>query len=471
MKMQLRLVLSAILLPLGGCGSSSIPGHSTPPPVVPEWTWIAGSDTPNLNGIYGVEGTAAAANTPSGRYAASSWTDASGNLWLFGGATAPTAASDIWFSDLWKFSNGQWTWIAGANTPNQSGVYGSQGVATSTNNPGARSDAISWTDPSGNFWLFGGLGLDATGESNDLNDLWKFADGQWTWIGGSQIANQQQIGIYGTLGVAAPGNQPGARSDAVSWTDPAGNLWLYGGLGFGSTAAWGYLGDLWKFTPSTGLWTWMAGSTQITQAPVYGTQGTPAAANTPGSRLYSVGWSDASGNLWLFGGMWGNPASAGSPNIEKYCSDLWKYANGQWTWVAGPSAYGQPGIYGTQGTAAAANVPGARIAAAAWTDASGNFWLYGGNGYDSTGAHGAMSDLWEFSGNQWTWMGGSSTVNEEPNYGILGVAAAANTPGNRFLPSAWYSGKGAAYLFGGMVAPLTGAFDYGNDLWSLTLPQ
>jgi hypothetical protein len=29
-------------------------------------------------------------------------------------------------------------------------------------------------DASGNFWLFGGLGMDSTGTLGYLNDLWKF---------------------------------------------------------------------------------------------------------------------------------------------------------------------------------------------------------------------------------------------------------------------------------------------------------
>src|SRR5512140_258394 len=34
--------------------------------------------------------------------------------------------------------------------------------------------------------------------------------GQWTWVGGSSGANRASL--YGTQGVAAPGNAPGARS-------------------------------------------------------------------------------------------------------------------------------------------------------------------------------------------------------------------------------------------------------------------
>ena len=36
-------------------------------------------------------------------------------------------------------------------------------------------------------------------------------------------------GVYGTKGVAAPANVPGARYDSCSWTDSSGDLWLFGG--------------------------------------------------------------------------------------------------------------------------------------------------------------------------------------------------------------------------------------------------
>jgi hypothetical protein len=54
------------------------------------------------------------------------------------------------------------------------------------------------------------------------------------------------------------------------------------------------------------------------------------------------------------------------------------------------------GEYGSEGTAAASNVPGARTLGAAWTDKSGNFWLFGGTGIDSLGDNGVLSDFWSF---------------------------------------------------------------------------
>jgi hypothetical protein len=39
-------------------------------------------------------------------------------------------------------------------------------------------------------------------------------------------------------------------------------------------------------------------------------------------------------------------------------------------------------------------VPGARQSAVVWTDTSGNVWLFGGDGDDSTGGAGVLNDLW-----------------------------------------------------------------------------
>jgi hypothetical protein len=64
--------------------------------------------------------------------------------------------------------------------------------------------------------------------------------------------------------------------------------------------------------------------------------------------------------------------------------------------MGGSSTVGHAGVYGTLGTAAAGNIPGSRDAAVTWTDSSGNFWLFGGWGYDSTGTVGDLNDLWEY---------------------------------------------------------------------------
>jgi N-acetylneuraminic acid mutarotase len=354
-----------------------------------------------------------------------SWSDASGNLWLFGGYGIDSTGAGGSLNDLWMFdpklgTYGEWTWMGGSSTVGsnggQSGVYGTQGTAASTNVPGARNFAVSWSDASGNLWLFGGFGIDSTGKEGDLNDLWMFnpnlgTNGEWTWMDGSSTVPTQyggNSGVYGTRGIAASTNIPGGRASAVSWSDASGNLWLFGGSGIDSTGAGGFLNDLWMFDPKLGTygeWTWMGGSSTVGSnggnSGVYGTQGTVAYTNVPGAREYAVSWRDASGNLWLFGG-----SGYDSTGKEGDLNDLWMFnpnlgINGEWTWMDGsstvPTQYGgNSGVYGTRGIAASTNIPGGRASAVSWSDASGNLWLFGGSGYDSTGTEGTLNDLWEY---------------------------------------------------------------------------
>jgi hypothetical protein len=76
----------------------------------------------------------------------------------------------------------------------------------------------------------------------------------------------------------------------------------------------------------------------------------------------------------------------------------------QWTWVSGSNLANQPGIYGSLGTPASSDVPGTRWAALGWTDARGNLWFFGGNGYGSTRTDDILNDLWEYSAGEWTWI-------------------------------------------------------------------
>ena len=115
-------------------------------------------------------------------------------------------------------SANEWTWVSGSNTVNQAGVYGTKGVAASSNVPGAREAAVSWIDSSGKLWLFGGYGYDSAGNSGDLNDLWKYDGTNWTWVSGSNTVNQ--AGVYGTKGVGrfrrtSPGQESGPYPGSI----------------------------------------------------------------------------------------------------------------------------------------------------------------------------------------------------------------------------------------------------------------
>lgn len=81
-------------------------------------------------------------------------------------------------------------------------------------------------------------------------------------------------------------------------------------------------------------------------------------------------------------------------------NDFWKYspASGQWTWIDGSDTANATGVYGTEGVAAATNVPGPRFGPDEWVDGSGNLWLFGG-WYDAggPGPNDHLNDLWKYS--------------------------------------------------------------------------
>ena len=278
-----------------------------------------------------------------------------------------------------------WTWVGGSDATDQNGVYGTKGKAASGNVPGARSCGLSWTDANSIMWLFGGWSYDAAGDSNYLNDLWKFDGSNWTWVSGSNAISQK--GVYGTKGVAASDNVPGARGYGVSWIDAQDNLWLFGGYGYDVNGDEEFLNDLWKFDGSN--WIWVSGSNAISQKGVYGTKGVAASGNVPGARPCGLSWIDAEGNLWLFGG-YGYDVNSN----DGYLNDLWKFDGSNWTWVSGSNAISQKGVYGTKGVPASGNVPGARGYSVSWIDAQDNLWLFGGYGYSKSG-EGELGDLWK----------------------------------------------------------------------------
>jgi hypothetical protein len=411
-------------------------------------------------GVYGTQGVPAATNVPGRREAAVSWKDSSGNFWLFGGyGYDSTGTLVLRLNDLWEFNptTKMWTWVSGSNTVTQGdaaqpGVYGTQGVPATTNVPGGRIGAVGSTDISGNFWLFGGIGEDAS--NGFLNDLWEFSPTtkMWTWVSGSNTGSTPAgNGVYGTQDVPATGNVPGAREADASWSDSNGNFWLFGGSA---------LNDLWEFSPTTKMWTWVSGSSVVNGLPdclpgVYGTLGVAAAANVPAGRgstlSNSTNWVDSSGNLWLFGGN----SCAGDLN------DLWEFnpTTKMWTWVSGSDTGNSSGVYGTLGVGSTGNVPGGRSNSASWIDSSGNLWLFSGDV--------EINDLWEFnpSAKTWTWMGGSDARFAGGIYGTLGVSSSTNVPGARYSAASWTDNSGNFWLYGGMGYDSAGKVGLLNDLW------
>jgi len=361
-----------------------------------------------------------------------------------------------------------WTWMSGSATKYQAGAYGIKGVAAPSNVPGARLGAASWTDSGGKLWLFGsGDGLDGAGRFSVLNDLWMYdpVSGEWTWVSGSNLGYDP--GHYGTRGVAAPANIPGARGGGMTWTDSDGKLWLFGGGGYVSDGESGELNDLWKFDPTTSLWTWVSGSNGLFQPGVYGTKGVAAPENVPGARSSAAFCIDPQGKFWLFGGYGYIAEFELSVNLN----DLWCFdpATLEWTWVSGSDSGDGLGVYGTRGQADPSNVPGSRGESELWVDSQGELWLFGGWGWgprfeDNTVF---LNDLWRFDPAtlEWTWIHGGDAGAQPGVYGTKGLAAPSNTPGSRHSALSWRDPQGKFWLFGGGGVNAAGQDSDLNDLW------
>jgi len=378
---------------------------------------VAPLEEESASGVYGTLG-APTGGAPGARWGSSTWTDGAGNLWMFGGQGFDASTEDFTLlNDIWEWVpggldgfgagtyTGEWIWQGGSNVGNK---------PTVANFPGGRWAAATFTDAAGaNVWMFGGQGVDSAGNTGVLSDLWKYNIGSrtWTLVSGSSLSNKN--GVYGTQGTPAATNFPGARQNAVLWVDASGKVWLFGGFGYDSAGTGAPLGatlnDLWVF--SGGQWTWVSGSNVANKNGTYGTQTLPAAANVPGSRWGAEGWTDASNNLWFFGG-WGYGSIISHP--QGYLNDIWEYqhSTGQWIWWKGSNDVNQTGQYLQNGIPFVNNVVGARRGAGVWVpDASacpvsgsaGNgeacyLWLFGGAGYDNSQntSPGYLNDFWTY---------------------------------------------------------------------------
>ena len=85
----------------------------------------------------------------------------------------------LFFSLLFSFfffvssqstANYTWTWISVNNTINTPGIYGTQGIPSPSNYPGAREFAVGGIDSSGSLWLFGGHGYDSNGKYGKIKN-------------------------------------------------------------------------------------------------------------------------------------------------------------------------------------------------------------------------------------------------------------------------------------------------------------
>lgn len=430
-----------------------------------EWTLLKGSaEANNFVGVFGTKGSAHPDNRPPSLVESRMEQDKDGNVWLFGGRNTSSGFNTLWKYDL---SSNNWTWVSGSNLGDQSGVYGSKGIASASNMPGTRGGmAMAYTNDH-RMLIFGGFGADENRAFGFLNDYWEydFSTELWTWWDGAKLVNQD--GVVPEIDELMDEAIPNSRTNSQAIYDSSKNTWLLFGGG-GQRVVSGqlvvkYYNSLWELNPDFRFWQLRYGVEEPNVRVSFGEQKIGAVFANPGGRSEAAGVSLANNDLMLFGGSAAN-GPAGRRN------DLWVYSlqNKQWIWQGGYEGESGAANYGTLGVASTDHIPGARSFHKMIHLSDEHILLFAGIGNSST-TTGYLNDLWRYNYNtgEWTWLGGSNIANPQPNYGTKGQASASNVPGGKGNFAIAKAGDGSVWIFGGIGLAEGGATGYTNDLWRL----
>jgi len=412
------------------------------------WTWMHGHFITYDLGVYGTRSVTTSSDYPRSRHDGACWTDTAGNFWIFGGE------SNLGYhlNDLWKWDGTNWTWILGSTSTNRSGTYNTQGIHTPGNYPGSRKGCSATALSTGEVLLFGGEGYAAYGGRGLLNDLWIWDGGiKWIWLSGADHIDD--TGNFGTKGASNATNLPMSKMRFSTWADANDNFWVFGG--YGKITITGSPADkniLWKWNGSQ--WSWIAGSKEKNVAGLYATS-SELSSRKPGARKAHSLCTDSDGNVWMYGGE-----GYDKNGNEGHLGDLWKKdaQTGYWTCLKGSDERNPLAVYGTQGNANSNNTPGQREGAIIWAH-SGEIWLFGGK-YEASGTDHLLNDLWQWNGNNWKWVAGSSSSNASGIY-----SGGSSAPGARIGSAGWVDNSNKLWLFGGYGYDKNGDLGRLNDLW------
>ncbi|HLP18840.1 MAG TPA: hypothetical protein VK174_00990, partial [Chitinophagales bacterium] len=420
------------------------------------WTWVKGDSVQSV-GRFGIKGVPDPANEPPSRYACAFWTDTANNFWVFGGV-------NDWYStgwllnDLWKFDpvTQNWTWMQG--DVYQDSLYypvyaAPKGVFSPLNKPGGDGFGIfTWVTPDNHLWMYGGYRSHMFGCR-----LWQYdpAINQWAWMTDSTgyAAN------HGTLGVPSPTNSPGQRyENNTCWVDSAGDLWMYGGAYIFSINMNLYK-DMWKYTRSTGLWTWMSGSNVSNSLPgSLGTIGVPSVNNYPPGRMSNFFWKENNGNFRMSGG---GRSSTSVGGVSSFRQDDWRFnpTTLEWTRLNGAGTFdNSPEAWVNHCDTSEENQEGATYEnRAVWKICDDIVMNYNG-GIDSF-----SNSLWAYVTTTHQWIKISEALYPGRR-GTKGVASPLNFPTHRLGPASFKDKQGNLWLFGGW-SPIFVTTPYFNDMW------
>ena len=428
---------------------------------VNEFRWIAGNNTGDKIGFYGIKGVYSSSNVPGSRDRHTSLLYGDTMIVFGGDGYTDNLTLREYLNDIWQydFLLKQFRWITGSNSGEQLGNYGIKGVYSTINLVGGRRSHTSNLYNGDTMIIFGGVGLDNSSFSGSmLNDVWQFdfISNQSIWIAGSNIGNQ--VGVYGTKGDYSSGNVPGSREKHTCILYVNNTMIIFGGSGYDNTSL-GRLNDIWQFNILTNEFVWIAGNNIIDQFGVYGTKDFYSASNVPGSRRAhtSLLYGDT---MIIFGGSGYDNSSLGRLN------DIWQYdfILKQFRWIAGSNKIDRVGIYGIKGSYSPDNVLGGRYRHTSFLYGN-TIIIFGGSGYD-TFSTGLLNDIWQFdiSTKLFRWIAGNNTRNQDGVYGTKGIYSQSNVPGSREYHTSIFYGD-TMITFGGHLID----DKLFNDVWQFNL--
>lgn len=332
----------------------------------------------------------------------------------------------------------------------------------SGNHPSPRQGAMLWNDKKGNIYMFGGEGIEETGEVGVFNELWSFnlITQSWELKKGNRKVNQK-VERY-AKSIESINTQPEGRKGASTWVDKNGDLWMFGGRGFDNVSNYD---QMWHFSAKKNNWILMGGTDKTNQKNKVSNKKENSTGSLPGARYGSAFWSDKDGNFWMFGGsVYSNEKAK-----DSYLADLWQFDFNKKTWilVAGPIEE-DPKVSASD-KEDFGRIPSARAQASSWYNSNNNsLYIYGGYGLDPKAlGDGGLSDLWQFDiiAKRWILLKGKSGHFEKSITGVTGVASDDVTPGFRHEAISWTDDLGDFWLFGGQRTTQNNIMYLNNDIW------
>jgi hypothetical protein len=209
-----------------------------------------------------------------------------------------------------------------------------------------------------------------------------------------------------------------------------------------------------------GQWTWISGSTNTCQGD------SSNLINTE----YSTGvvQEDAS-RFFVFGGYGCN--ATGTSNGRT--NGLYQVSFGDYgvRLISGTSNIYDSGNYGAVGAESTSYYPSARQSTALWVIGQNDnidIYLFGGAA-TIDGTHYFSNELWKFNYStlSWTWLGGSTGVNEVGTYNTLQVFDEKSWPGGRRKAFGFKNSRDEMFLYGyiGCAADCSSTYAALNDVW------